>query len=136
MSVSYDRIQQIRKSLADQVCQEFDREGVVWAYSLPKSSPKAYGFDNAYKNTTSTTASGSANFNGTVISVFCFGESDEVTKSFNMKEGNPKRKLKLPEYYTDIEPVDKKTSQIPPVEGHTLVGDASKVKEYCESGEM
>ena len=136
LSVSYDRVQQIRKSLADQVCQEFDREGVVWAYSLPKGTPKAYGFDNANKNSTSTTASGSANFNGTVISVFSFGESDEVTKSLNMKEGNPKRKLKLPEYYTDIEPMDKKTSQIPPVEGHTLVGDASKVKEYCESGEM
>ena len=130
LTISYDRVQQIRKSVGDQICEEFRKDGVVWAYSLPKGTPKAYGFDNANKNSSSTTASESANFNGTVVSVFSFGDSDEVTKSLNMKGGKPNRKLKVPDYYSNIEPVDKKTSQIPPVEGHRLIGDASQVPEY------
>ena len=136
LSISNDRVHQIRKSFGDQICEEFQKDGVVWAYSLPKGTPKAYGFDNANKNSSSTTAPGSANFDGTVISVFRFGDSDEVKKSFNRKEGNPNRKLKLPDYYSSIEPVGNKTSQIPPVEGHRMVGDASQVPEYCKMGEM
>ena len=52
-----------------------------------------------------------------------------------MKEGNLKKKLELPEYYTNIEPVDKKTARVPPLEGHQLIGDATKVKEYRKRGE-
>ena len=47
LSVSYDRVQEIRRSLAEQICKTFLDAQVVWAYSLPKNTPKAYGFDNA-----------------------------------------------------------------------------------------
>ena len=114
----------------------FSENGAVWPYSLPKGTPKAYGFDNANKILSSTTASGSANFNGTVISVFSFGDGNESTMSFDMNKGNPRRKLELPQYYTNIEPVDGKTSSIPSVDEEELEGDVSKVKANCENGEM
>ena len=47
VSISYDRVQEIRKRLGDQICQEFHDKSVVWGYSLPKGTPKAYGSDNA-----------------------------------------------------------------------------------------
>ena len=78
LSISYDRLQEIRKSFGDQICQTFLDSGVVWGYALPKGTPKTYGFDNANKTSAPTTASGSANFNGTVISVFSFGSEQRV----------------------------------------------------------
>ena len=136
LSISYDRVQEIRKILGDQICQEFLDCGVVWAYSLPKGTPKAYGFDNANKTSASTTASGSANFNGTVISVFSFGETNETVKSFNIYDGNPKNKLQLPEYYTNIDPVHNERPVVPSVEEANLVGDASQVEDNCKNGEL
>ena len=136
LSISYDRVQEIRKKFGDQICEEFLKGGVVWGYSLPKSTPKAYGFDNANKISSSNTASGSANFNGTVISVFSFGETEETTTMFNTSEGDPKKKLKLPEYYTNIEPVDNQAPVVPSVTQEVLVGDASTVDENSRNGEL
>ena len=81
--------------------------GVVWAYSLPKKPRKEDGFDNGNKTSKSTTASRFANFNGTVISVFSFGESQEAIKLFNMKKSLHNEKLKLPDYDTNIQPIGK-----------------------------
>ena len=58
LSVSYDRVQDIRRSLAEQICKTFLDTEVVWAYSLPKTTPKPYGFYNANKISKSTSASG------------------------------------------------------------------------------
>lgn len=52
---------------------------VVWAYSLPRKTPKAYGFNNANMILKSTTASRSENFNDTAISVFSVGESQRLS---------------------------------------------------------
>ena len=126
LSISYDRVQEIRKSLAEQICEAFLDAQVVWAYSLPKSTPKAYGFDNANKISKSTTASGTANFNGTVISVFSFGESQEVIKSFDLKKPPTQRKLKLPVYYTEIQPVAKADYVVPEIKDVCIQGDGTK----------
>ena len=42
---------------------------VVWVDSLPKSTPKAYGFDYVNKISSINTISGSGKFNKTVVSV-------------------------------------------------------------------
>ena len=36
LSISYDRVQEIREVLAEQICNIFANENVLWAYSLPK----------------------------------------------------------------------------------------------------
>ena len=73
---------------------------------------------------TSATASGSANFNATVISVFSFGETTENEKSFNIHKGSPNRKLYLPKYHSDIEPVESDRPKVASDEV-SLIGDAS-----------
>ena len=97
---------------------------------------KAYCFDNANKISSSNTTSGSANFNGTVISVFSFGGTDETTTAFNVSKGDPKKKLELPEYYANIEPVDNQLPVVPSVSQDVLVGDASSVDENTRNGEL
>ena len=124
VSISYNRVQEIRKRLGDQICEEFHDKSVVWGYYLLKGTPKAYGFDNANKTSASATASGSANFNATVISVFSFGETTENVKSFNIHKGNPNRKLYLPRYYSEIEPVESDRPTVASDEV-SLIGDAS-----------
>ena len=39
----------------------------------------------------------------------------------------------MKDYYTNIQPVDKKSPTVPSVEAQTLIGDVSKVKEYEET---
>ena len=62
----------------------------MWGYSLPKNPPKGSGFD----------------FSGTVISKFSFNKSEEAATNFNTSNGDLRKKLKLPQYYTNIETVD------------------------------
>ena len=40
-----------------------------------------------------------------------------------MKAENSNRRLKLPDYYTNIQPVDKKSPAVPSVEAQTVTGD-------------
>ena len=61
----------------------------------------------------SNATSGSANVNGAVISVFSFGKSEEAIANFNSSNGDRRKKLKLPEYYTNIEPVDNEAPVVP-----------------------
>ena len=101
--MSYDRVQEIRRSLAGQIYKTF-LDAQVWAYCLPMNTPKPYGFGNANKIFQSATAFGNANFNGSVILVFSFGESKETIQSFDLNKSTTKQKLKLPNDYTEIQP--------------------------------
>ena len=100
LSVSYDRVKEIRNQLGNQICEEFLESGVVREYSLLKSTPKAYGSGNASEISSSNTTSQSAYCNRILISVFSFNKSDDATANFNASNGDPRKKLKLPEYYT------------------------------------
>ena len=96
-AIPYDRVQEIRKQFGNQI-SEFMKKWVVWGYSLPKNPPKAFDFD----------------FNGAVISKFSFGKSEEAAAATNFKaNGDLRKKLKLPEYYTNTETVDNEASVIP-----------------------
>ena len=74
LSISNDRVQEIRMKFGNQICEEFLKSSAVLGYSLPKSIPRAHGFDDVNKILSSSTASSSPNFNRTVIFVFSFSE--------------------------------------------------------------
>ena len=130
LSISSDRVQEIMKSLAEEICKLFIDAGVVWAYSLPKKTSKAYGFDNANKIPKSTTAFGSENFNGTLISVFSFSESQGAIKMFDMKKPPGAKKLKSPNYYTNIQTMVKDKYEVTAIENESIQGDGMKTELY------
>ena len=109
--------------------------GIVWAYLLPKKTWKAYGFDNANKISKSTTASGSANVNGIVISVFSFSKGQEVIKLFDIKKPDGNKKLKPPDYYNNILPMAKDKYEIPDIKNEGVEGNGMKT-ELHEGQEM
>ena len=80
----------------------------------------------------STTASRFANFNDTVIFVFSFGESQEAIKLFNMKKPHDNKKLKLPDYDTNIQPMQKDEYEVPALENESIQGDEWKLN--CMKG--
>lgn len=102
--------------------------GVVWTYSLPRKTPKAYGFHSANKISKSTTASGSANFNNIVISVFNSGENQEAIKLFDMKKSPDTQKLNTTWLYTNIQPVAKDQYEIHVLENKCIRGDVIKTE--------
>ena len=57
------------------------------------------------------------------MSVFSFSKSEKATANFNTSNGDLRKKLKFPEYYTSIKPVDPSGNQ------KVLVGDTSTVDE-------
>ena len=70
------------------------------------------------------TTLGNANFNnGTVISVFSFSESEEATANLNTSSGDPRKKLKLPEYHMNIELDDNEDPVVPSATQKVLVGN-------------
>ena len=130
LSISYDRIQEIRKSLAEEICKLFMDAGEVWDYSLPKKTSKAYGFDNANKISKSTTASRSGNFNGTLISVFSFSEGQGAIKLFDMKKPPGNKKFKPSVYYTNIQPMAKDKFEVTANEYERVQGDRMRTELY------
>ena len=78
---------------------------------------------------------GSANFNGTVISVFSFSKSEEATANFNTSNGDPWKKFKLSEY-TNIEPVDNEVLVVPSAAQKVLASDALIIDENSRNGEL
>lgn len=114
----------------------FLKSGAVLGYSLPKTTPRAYGFDNANKNSSSNKISESANFNRTVISVFSFGKSEEAIANFYTSKDDPKKKLKLPEYNISIEAVDNKASVIKSATQKALIDCALTADPNSRNGKI
>ena len=63
------------------------------------------------------------------MSVFSFSKSEKATANFNISNGDLRQKLKFPEYYTSIKPVDNVDPVDPSGNQKVLVGDTSTVDE-------
>ena len=71
-----------------------------------------------------------------LISVFTFKWLEEATANFNTSNGDPRKKPKLREYYTNMKPFDNEAPVIPSATQKVLVGNASTVHENCHNSEL
>ena len=121
-SVTHKRIQEIQDSIGQQLLEKYDRKKIVCPYTL---KPDLFTFgatDNVDHNPTSSTATSS--FHGTSVSIFQHLENeDEMVKvPFTLEKSQKKTAIKLPDYYTDIEPTNNGKPEPPQV---TLVALSS-----------
>ena len=121
-SVTHKRIQEIQDSIGQQLLEKYDRKKIVCPYTL---KPDLFTFgatDNVDHNPTSSTATSS--FHGTSVSIFQYLENkDEMVKvPFTLEKSQKKTAIKLPDYYTDIEPTNNGKPEPPQV---TLVALSS-----------
>lgn len=124
LCISYDRMLTISTDIANQVCDKYEKEGVVCPPQLSKQVFTTAAVDNIDHNPSSTTATDS--FHGTSISVMqhptvgAQGIPQEVPV---LNENVPKRKKisAIPACYMNIPPsaLTKKDPFVPPTTGQT-----------------
>ena len=104
VSVSYDRVMNLMRSISNQVCMEYQANGLVCLVDLKKNVFTTTAIDDLYHNPSSATAESSVH--GTTISVFHHADFHLSLPSFRVDANNSgKRKQgKLPISYTDIQP--------------------------------
>ena len=68
VSISYDHAMNLRKSISNQVCMEYQANGLVCSVDLKKNVFTTAAIDNLYHNPSSATTKSS--FHGTTKSVF------------------------------------------------------------------
>ena len=68
VSISYDHAINLRKSISNQVCMEYQANGLVCSVDLKKNVFTTAAIDNLYHNPSSATTKSS--FHGTTKSVF------------------------------------------------------------------
>ena len=106
LCISYERVLEIKRTIKNQVCEEFEKEGFVSPPHLENDVFTTAAIDNLDHNPMSVTAESS--FRGTTISIFQHFLKPGYTKiPFHMKDvmsSKRKNKSSLPESYTDIQP--------------------------------
>ena len=104
VSVNYDRVMHLRWSIFNQVCMEYQANGLVYPVDLKKNVFITAAIDNLYHNPSSATAESS--FHGTTISVFQHADYHLSMPSFRVDANNSGRRKqgKLPVSHTDIQP--------------------------------
>ena len=104
VSVNYDRVMNLRWSIFNQVCMEYQANGLVYPIDLKKNVFITAAIDNLYHNPSSATAESS--FHGTTISVFQHADYHLSLPSFRVDANNSGRRKqgKLPVSYTDFQP--------------------------------
>lgn len=109
MSVSYDRVLRITAGLANAVCQQYEKKGIVSPPQLRAGLFTTSAVDNIDHNPSSTTATGS--FHGTAISItqhptVHFEGTDQEVISIDDESDTLKKTVDpLPAYYTEVPPV-------------------------------
>ena len=104
LGIGYKRVLEIEETITQQLCEKYEKEGIVCPPSLIKNVFTFAAIDNIDNNPTSSTATSS--FHGTCISIFQQHASDRVKEPFIIEKCNKSKKshIKLPDYYTDIKP--------------------------------
>ena len=108
VSISYDRVRDIKAAVTNQLCKEYEEKNLVCPTSLKDGIFTTAAIDNIDHNVSATSAQ--KHFHGTGISLF--QHPDETTEE-NVITVNTTSKSKiigkpqLPEYYLDIAPVAK-----------------------------
>ena len=138
VSITYDRILRLSAQLGEAAIQQFNREQVVCPSKLRGGVFTTAAVDNIDHNPSSTTSK--ASFHGTGISLFQHPTfpGQGVDRSIEISGGSASQKTvgKLPNYYTDIQPVQSSTikTSIPPSTLESLCREKSNQhirKEYC-----
>eukprot|EP00794_Sanderia_malayensis_P004062 gene4062-4614_t len=105
LSVSYDRVQNIQTSIAQNICDKFQRRNCVVPLALEQGQFTLSAIDNLDQNAKSTTAQ--THFHGTAISMFQFGSTSPAVKRrcVDVNQNERDKKISFPAYYAEVEPV-------------------------------
>ena len=114
VSISYERVREIRRSISNQVCMKYNSEGFGCPSELQYNLFTTSAIDNVDHNPTSSTAETS--YHGTTISVFQHADVPAIPKTFSIEHFTSGRsaRLKLPESYTEIKPTRAGKPEPPP----------------------
>ncbi len=108
MSISYDRVLRLSAQMGNTACKQFHQEHVVCPLKLRSKVFTSAAVDNIDHNPSSTTSK--ASFHGTGISLFQHptmnGEGIDRTSLFTEGSCVSKTVDELPQFYTDIPPVN------------------------------
>ena len=103
-SVSYDRVMDIRSSLAQKITLDYSSKGYVLPPQLQEDLFTSSAIDNFEYNLTSTTASTSIHWTG--ISIFQHPEDPVNRNPFRFESHcTTKENIHLPSTYTDVQPI-------------------------------
>ena len=104
LSITYNRVQEIKEAIGQQICEKYANEGIVCPPPLEENLFTFAAIDNVDHNPTSSTATSS--FHGTSITIFQQVEDDLIQEPFIIRKCDTTKKagMKLPDYYTDIKP--------------------------------
>ncbi len=113
LSVSYDRVQSIQSSVAENLCKMFEELDTVVPLRLAKEKFTLTAIDNIDQNAKSSTAK--SHFHGTGISMFQFVNNSDVIERPRaiITADKTKCKLSLPSYYTEVQPRSEEKSMQP-----------------------
>lgn len=112
VSVSYDRVMEIKGALVSAVCSQFEEQNLVCPANLRKGLFTLGAFDNIDHNPSATTAQGS--FHGTGISVFqCPTLNNPGTPKEPLFIGSSSYKCSLPDAYTSVPAISCKVGNLP-----------------------
>ena len=124
LSVSYNRVIQVERMLAHNVCEQFKSDGVVCPPALKHGLYTVGAIDNIDHNPTSTSANGS--LHGTAISVMQFPthEGPGDTRQILFQTENIANEPTLPDSYTVVQAVSMKPSStsVPPLQTAEYTG--------------
>ena len=104
VSISCDCVMNFRRSISNQVCMEYQANGLVCPVDFEKNVSTTAAIDNLDHNPSSATADSS--FHGTTISVFQHADYHLSLPSFRVDVNNSGRRKqsKLPVSHTNIQP--------------------------------
>ena len=102
VSISYDRVMNLRRSISNQVCIDYQANGLVCPVDLKNNVFTTAPIDTLDHNPNSALAESS--FHGTTISVFQYADYQLSMHSFRVDANNSGRRKqgKLPVSHTDI----------------------------------
>ena len=102
VSISYDRVMNLRRSISNQVCIDYQANGLVCPVDLKNNVFTTAPIDTLDHKPNSATAESS--FHGTTISVFQYADYQLSMHSFRVDANNSGRRKqgKLPVSHTDI----------------------------------
>lgn len=113
LSISYDRVLQLENQLANAVCDDIDKKGIVCPTQLRKGLFTVGALDNLDHNPSSTTAKDS--FHGTGISLFqspTRSKMGTLQDIISLNDSTRMKKYLLPDHFTIVPAVTLKKEKV------------------------
>ena len=108
LCISYDTVCDMKESIASYLCKEYEERKLVQPASMKDGLFTTAAIDNIDHNVMATSAQ--QHFHGTNISLFQHSDQSALANAITINitdKSNLTNKLMLPEYYLNIEPVNK-----------------------------